>query len=186
MAHAVFGHHVRTAPDGEGNRLAGIGRPDPHRPNAGYVIGKETFAWARGSGRDAPIPVIRSTVGSGFWAELSSWTSAEFEQVPDEHEELPFGRVPGTVTLSSRVLREDSTARRQAANVAVARLEFNLGCAVDCATRPYGCPRERDKSYHPVAASVSDRRSGRLFRKTCLGSRANSTSCIWFPPAASA
>ena len=117
---------MRTAPGGEGIRLAGIGRPDPHRPNAGYVIGKETFAWARGSGRDAPIPVIRSTVGSGFWAELSSWTSAEFEQVPDEHEELPFGRVPGTVTLSSRVLREDSTARRQAANVAVARLEFNL------------------------------------------------------------
>jgi hypothetical protein len=27
----------------------------PHRPNAGYVIGKETVAWARGSGRDAPI-----------------------------------------------------------------------------------------------------------------------------------
>jgi len=54
MAHAVFGHHVRTAPGGEGIRLAGIGRPDPHRPNAGYVIGKETFAWARGSGRDAP------------------------------------------------------------------------------------------------------------------------------------
>lgn len=54
MAHAVFGHHVRTAPGGEGNRLAGIGRPDPHRPNAGYVIGKETVAWARGSGRDAP------------------------------------------------------------------------------------------------------------------------------------
>jgi len=22
----------------------------PHRPNAGYVIGKETVAWARGSG----------------------------------------------------------------------------------------------------------------------------------------
>src|SRR5262249_3814264 len=28
----------------------------PHRLNAGYVIGKETVAWARGSGRDAPIP----------------------------------------------------------------------------------------------------------------------------------
>ena len=55
MAHAVFGHHVRTAPGGEGNRLAGIGRQDPHLPNAGYVIGKETFAWARGSGQDAPI-----------------------------------------------------------------------------------------------------------------------------------
>jgi hypothetical protein len=54
MAHAFFGHHVRTAAGGEGYRLAGIGRPDPHRPNAGYVIGKETFAWARGSGRDAP------------------------------------------------------------------------------------------------------------------------------------
>jgi hypothetical protein len=54
MAHAVFGHHVRTAPGGEGNRLAGIGRQDPHLPNAGYVIGKETFAWARGSGQDAP------------------------------------------------------------------------------------------------------------------------------------
>ena len=27
-----------------------------HRPNAGYVIGKETVAWARGSGRDAPKP----------------------------------------------------------------------------------------------------------------------------------
>jgi hypothetical protein len=26
----------------------------PHRPNAGYVIGKETVAWARGSGRGAP------------------------------------------------------------------------------------------------------------------------------------
>ena len=55
MAHAVFGHHVRTAPGGEGNRLAGIGRQDPHLPNAGYVIGKETFAWARGSGQDAPM-----------------------------------------------------------------------------------------------------------------------------------
>ena len=31
----------------------------PHRPNAGYVIGKETVAWARGSGRDAPIPAVR-------------------------------------------------------------------------------------------------------------------------------
>ena len=30
----------------------------PHRPNAGYVIGKETVAWARGSGRDAPIAVV--------------------------------------------------------------------------------------------------------------------------------
>jgi hypothetical protein len=59
MAHAFFGHHVRTAAGGEGYRLAGIGRPDPHRPNAGYVIGKETFAWARGSGRDAPFPAIR-------------------------------------------------------------------------------------------------------------------------------
>lgn len=58
MAHAVFGHHVRTAPGGEGNRLAGIGRPDPHRPNAGYVIGKETVAWARGSGRDAPEAAV--------------------------------------------------------------------------------------------------------------------------------
>ena len=28
----------------------------PHRPNAGSVIGKETFAWARRSGRDAPKP----------------------------------------------------------------------------------------------------------------------------------
>ena len=28
----------------------------PNRPNAGYVIGKETVAWVRGSGRDAPIP----------------------------------------------------------------------------------------------------------------------------------
>jgi len=31
-------------------------------PNAGYVIGKETFAWARGSGRDAPIATVRSKV----------------------------------------------------------------------------------------------------------------------------
>jgi len=27
----------------------------PHRPNGGYVIGKETVAWARRSGRDEPI-----------------------------------------------------------------------------------------------------------------------------------
>ena len=31
-----------------------------HRPNAGYVIGKETVACARGSGRDAPDPVIHA------------------------------------------------------------------------------------------------------------------------------
>ena len=30
----------------------------PHRPNAGYVIGKETVAWARGSERDAPKAVL--------------------------------------------------------------------------------------------------------------------------------
>ena len=30
----------------------------PHRPNAGYVIGKETVAWARGSGRDAPEAAV--------------------------------------------------------------------------------------------------------------------------------
>ena len=30
----------------------------PHRPNAGYQIGKETAAWARGSGRDAPKAVV--------------------------------------------------------------------------------------------------------------------------------
>ena len=28
----------------------------PHRSNAGYAIGEETIAWARGNGRDAPIP----------------------------------------------------------------------------------------------------------------------------------
>ena len=68
MAHAVFGRHVRTAPGGEGNRLAGIGRPDTHPPNAGYVIGKETFAWARGSGRDAPKAVVSvvAVMGGGF------------------------------------------------------------------------------------------------------------------------
>lgn len=66
MAHAVFGHHVRTAPGGEGNRLAGIGRPDPHLPNAGYVIGKGTFAWARGSGQDAPIADLHSTRAWGM------------------------------------------------------------------------------------------------------------------------
>jgi len=31
----------------------------PHRPKAGYVIGKETVAWVRGSGRDAPFAVVR-------------------------------------------------------------------------------------------------------------------------------
>ena len=31
----------------------------PHRLNAGYVIGKETVACARGSGRDAPLAAIR-------------------------------------------------------------------------------------------------------------------------------
>ena len=71
MAHAVFGHHVRTAPGGEGNRLAGIGRPDPHRPNAGYVIGKETFAWARGSGRDAPFAAIRRILSTAARFGLS-------------------------------------------------------------------------------------------------------------------
>ena len=37
--------------------MAAMGHEDafpPHRSNAGYVIGKETVAWARGSGRDAP------------------------------------------------------------------------------------------------------------------------------------
>jgi hypothetical protein len=38
-------------------RAAAKGHEDalpPHRPNAGYLIGKETAACARGSGRDAP------------------------------------------------------------------------------------------------------------------------------------
>jgi len=60
--HTPFSAITCGAPGGEGNRLAGIGRPDPHWPNAGYVIGKETFAWARGSGRDAPIATVRSKV----------------------------------------------------------------------------------------------------------------------------
>ena len=30
----------------------------PYRPNAGYLIGKETAAWVRGSGRDAPKAVV--------------------------------------------------------------------------------------------------------------------------------
>ena len=33
----------------------------PNRPNAGYAIGKETVAWARGRGRDAPIAVVRES-----------------------------------------------------------------------------------------------------------------------------
>src|SRR6516162_846053 len=44
-----------------GSRTAAVGHEDsfpPHRPNAGYVIGKETVAGARGSGRDAPIPAV--------------------------------------------------------------------------------------------------------------------------------
>jgi len=50
MAHAVFGHHMRSAPGGEGNCLAGIGRPDPHRPNAGYVIGRRPSPGRAGVG----------------------------------------------------------------------------------------------------------------------------------------
>jgi hypothetical protein len=48
--------------------MAGIGHEDafpPHRLHAGYVIGKETVAWARGSRRDAPIAVIPRARG-GF------------------------------------------------------------------------------------------------------------------------
>jgi hypothetical protein len=49
-----------------------IGHEDafpPHRPNAGNVIGKETVAWARGSGRDAPIADARPSAYNSYHAQ---------------------------------------------------------------------------------------------------------------------
>ena len=38
----------------------------PNWPNAGYAIGKETIAWARGNGRVAPIADLHSTRAWGM------------------------------------------------------------------------------------------------------------------------
>ena len=43
-----------------------------HRPNAGYVIGKETVAGARESGRDAPTVDIPEPLAAGLNKELGS------------------------------------------------------------------------------------------------------------------
>jgi hypothetical protein len=70
--------------------MAGVGHFDPfppHRPNAGYVIGKETVAWARGSGRDAPTAV---TYPNGGEPSLAT----HFGRSPSAKEEYEWRIVP--------------------------------------------------------------------------------------------